>query len=47
MILSAPLVLVAAIGAKDVLLAVFALLAVGLLSTFLFMRNKVRDSLVE
>ena len=47
MIPSAPLVLVAAIGAKDVLLAVFALLAVGLLATFLFMRNKLRDSLVE
>ena len=47
MILSAPLVLVAAIGAKDVLLAVFALLAVGLLSTFLFMRNKLRESIVE
>ena len=47
MISSAPLVLVAAIGPKDVLLAVFALLAVGLLATFLFMRNKLRDSLVE
>ena len=47
MISSAPLVLVAAIGPKDVLLVVFALLAVGLLSTFLFMRNKLRESLVE
>ena len=47
MISSAPLVLVAAIGPKDVLLVVFALLAIGLLSTFLFMRNKLRESLVE
>ncbi len=48
MIQSAALVpVLAAIGAKDVLLVVFALLAIGLLSTFLFMRNKLLESIVE
>lgn len=37
----------AAAGAESLLLALFALLAGGLLAAFFFMRGKLRESLVE
>ena len=48
MIHSATLVpVLAAIGAKDVLLAVFALVLLGLLAAFLCLRGRIRASVVE